>query len=130
MNCYAKHNNQIKLSYFYIMRLIIVTTLFLIPLIGFASFPVENEIFQAISLDENLKLENDAEPLSSALWPEALVFIGIGGFLYLLYLGVKRLTLLFRENPRKFWIFLVTALLSYLLFYLLLSLFNPGGLGG
>jgi hypothetical protein len=84
------------------MRLIILTTLFLIPYIGLASFPVENEIFQAISLDENLKLENDAEPLSSALWPEALVFIGIGGFLYLLYLGVKRLILLFRENPRKF----------------------------
>ena len=109
------------------MRLIIITTFFLIPLIGFASFPIENESFQPISLD---KLENDAEPLSSALWPETLVFIGIGGFLYLLFIGVKRLTLLFRENPRKFWIFLVTLLLSYSLFYLLASLFNPGGLGG
>jgi hypothetical protein len=101
------------------MRLIILATLFLIPLIGLASFPVENEIFQAISLEENLKSENDAEPLSSALWPEALVFIGIGGFLYLLFLGVKRLILLFRENPRKFWIFIGSILLSYLILYLM-----------
>ena len=81
------------------MRLIIIVTLFFIPLIGFASFPVENESSQAINLD---KSENDAESLSSALWPETLVFIAIGGFLYLLYLGVKRLILLFRENPKKF----------------------------
>ena len=41
------HNNQKYLTYFYKMRLIILATLFLIPLIGMASFPIDDNIISA-----------------------------------------------------------------------------------
>ena len=86
MNCYAKHNNQIKISYFYIMRLIILTTLFLIPLIGLASFPIMEDTLKTTvdTLTEkknieqyHLQLQKQGFDISNCMCVDCRKFKGI-----------------------------------------------------
>ena len=114
------------------MRSIILSTLFLIPLIGFASFPIENETTKIINEIYNQAADTN-KPWYNTWWAillnviilipfSSLVFLGILGLLLRMIIRLSKI-----KNFWK-WFFIIFGIAVIVLFRLALVglfLLNP-----
>ena len=111
------------------MQLIILTALFLIPLIGLASFPINNEIAEITNQIPNENLENKKLWYNTwwAILLNILLLVPSRSFLLLNLIGFTGLILRIKQNKKLWKLLLIVGLVvgtvvSIVLFYYLSKL--------